>query len=221
VLEEGSDFTLFVSEGPMFRVLPDVAGLTAEAAAATLTDLQLQSFVDAEEFDEVAEPGIVLSWRVLGAEASVSGDEVLPGTNLALVVSKGPAPRVVADVTGLTLEDAQATAGQVQLKVVAGEDAFSDDVPAGIIIRQDTAVGVELPRDGTITVVRSKGPDLIALPALDGLSYTAAQQALTDAGFAIGSLLGTTEGTFLSISISAEPIGDLYRRGTSVDLIFL
>ncbi len=221
VLEEGSDFTLFVSEGPLFRVLPEVAGLTAEAAAATLTDLQLQSFVDAEGFDEVAEPGIVLSWRVLGAEASVAGDEVLPGTNLALTVSKGPAPRVVPDVTGLTLEDAQATAGQVQLNVVAGEDAFSDDVPAGIIFRQDTAVGVELPRDGTITVIRSKGPDLIALPALDGLSYTAAQQALTDAGFAIGSLLGTTEGTFESISISAEPIGDLYRRGTSVDLIFL
>ncbi|MBT4983202.1 MAG: PASTA domain-containing protein [Ilumatobacter sp.] len=221
VLEEGADFTLFVSDGPLFRVLPEVAGLTAEAAAATLADLQLQSIVDAEGFDEVAESGVVLSWRVIGAEASVAGGEVLPGTNLALTVSKGPAPRVVIDVTGLTLEEAQAVAGQVQLNVVAGEDAFSDDVPAGIIFRQDTAVGVELPRDGTITVIRSKGPDLIALPALEGLSYTAAQQVLTDAGFTIGSLLGTTEGTFLSISISADPIGDLYRRGTSVDLIFL
>ena len=221
VLEEGADFTLFVSDGPLFRVLPEVAGLTADAAAATLADLQLQSIVDAEGFDEVAESGVVLSWRVIGAEASVAGDEVLPGTNLALTVSKGPAPRVVIDVTGLTLEAAQAVAGQIQLNVVAGEDAFNDDVPAGIIFRQDTAVGVELPRDGTITVIRSKGPDLIALPALEGLSYTAAQQVLTDAGFTIGSLLGTTEGTFLSISISADPIGDLYRRGTSVDLIFL
>jgi beta-lactam-binding protein with PASTA domain len=221
VLEEGADFTLFVSEGPLFRILPDVVGLTTEAATATLTDLQLQSPVDAEAFDEVAEPGIVLSWRVIGAESSLAGDEVLPGTNVALTVSKGPAPRAVPNVTGLTLEDAQATAAQVRLNVVAGEDAFSEDVPAGIIISQDTAAGVELPRDGTFTVIRSKGPDLIALPALDGLSYTAAQQVLTDAGFTIGSLLGTTEGTFESISISAEPIGDLYRRGTSVDLIFL
>jgi serine/threonine-protein kinase len=125
------------------------------------------------------------------------------------------------DVTGLTLEAAEAVAEQVQLNVVVSDDAFDDDVPAGIIVRQNTAAGVELPRDGTITVVRSKGPDLIALPALGGLSFTAAQQELTDAGFTIGSLLGTTEGTFLSISISADPIGDLYRRGTSVDLIFL
>ena len=221
VLEEGAEFTLFVSDGPLFRLLPEVVGLTADAAAATLADLQLQSIVDAEGFDEVAESGVVLSWRVIGAEASVAGDEVLPGTNLALTVSKGPAPRVVMDVTGLTLEAAEAVAEQVQLNVVVSDDAFDDDVPAGIIVRQNTAAGVELPRDGTITVVRSKGPDLIALPALAGLSFTAAQQELTDAGFTIGSLLGTTEGTFLSISISADPIGDLYRRGTSVDLIFL
>ena len=120
VLEEGADFTLFVSDGPLFRVLPEVAGLTADAAAATLADLQLQSIVDTEGFDEVAESGVVLSWRVIGAEASVAGDEVLPGTNLALTVSKGPAPRVVIDVTGLTLEAAQAVAGQIQLNVVAG-----------------------------------------------------------------------------------------------------
>ncbi len=221
VLEEGSEFTIFVSEGPLFRVLPDVTGQTADEAAATLTELQLQSFVDAEEFDETAAPGIVLAWRVLGAEASVAGDEVLPGTNLALTVSKGPAPRAVPDVAGLTLEDAQAAAAAVQLNVVAGEDAFNDDVPVGIVISQDTAAGVELPRDGTFTVIRSKGPDLIVLPDLTGLGYTAAQQALTDAGFTIGSLLGTTEGTFESISITAEPVGDQYRRGTSVDLIFL
>jgi beta-lactam-binding protein with PASTA domain len=89
------------------------------------------------------------------------------------------------------------------------------------VISQGTAAGVELPRDGTFTVIRSKGPDLISLPDLTGLGYTAAQQTLTDAGFTIGSLLGTTEGTFESISITAEPVGDQYRRGTSVDLIFL
>ncbi len=221
VLEEGSEFTLFVSEGPLFRVLPDVTGQTAEEAAVTLTALQLQSFVDSEEFDEVVAPGVVIAWRVLGAEASVAGDEVLPGTNIALTTSKGPAPRVVPDVVGLTLEDAQATAAGVQLTIVAGEDAFSDDVPVGVVISQDTAAGVELPRDSSFNVIRSKGPDLVALPDLTGLSYTAAQQALTDAGFTIGSLLGTTEGTFESISITAEPVGDQYRRGTSVDLIFL
>jgi beta-lactam-binding protein with PASTA domain len=163
----------------------------------------------------------VLAWRVVGDGVRVAGDEVLPGTSVALTTSKGPAPRAVPDVVGLTLEDAQAAAAAVQLSVVAGEDVFSDDVPVGIVVSQDTAADNQLPRDGSFTVLRSKGLDLIALPALEGLSFNDAQSALIGAGFTIGSLLGTTEGAFESISISAEPVGDMYRRGTAVDLIFL
>ncbi|MFT7394683.1 MAG: beta-lactam-binding protein with PASTA domain/predicted Ser/Thr protein kinase [Candidatus Azotimanducaceae bacterium] len=221
VLEEGDEFRIYVSEGPLFRVLPELAELPLADAQALLEAIQLTSFVDAEVFDETRSIGMVLGWRVVGAGTSLAGDQVLPGTSIALTTSKGPAPRIVPNVVGLTLEDAQAAAAAVQLSVVAGEDVFSNDVPVGIIVSQDTAAESELPRDGSFTVVRSKGLDLIALPELDGLSFTDAQNALIDAGFTIGSLLGTTEGSFESISISAEPVGDLYRRGTAVDLIFL
>jgi beta-lactam-binding protein with PASTA domain len=221
VLEEGDEFRIYVSEGPLFRVLPELAELPLADAQALLEAIQLTSFVDAEVFDETRSIGMVLGWRVVGAGTSLSGDQVLPGTSIALTTSKGPAPRVAPNVVGLTLEDAQAAAAAVQLSVVAGEDVFSNDVPVGIIVSQDTAAESELPRDGSFTVVRSKGLDLIALPELDGLSFTDAQNALIDVGFTIGSLLGTTEGSFESISISAEPVGDLYRRGTAVDLIFL
>lgn len=221
VLDEGEEFRIFVSQGPLFRTLPDVAGLTVADAQARLDELQLSSFVDSEEFDEDLVGGTVISWVVRGDAARVAGDEVLPGTTIALTVSKGPAPRVVPDVVGLTLDGAQAAAGAVQLSVVAGEDVFSDDVPVGVIVSQDVAPGSELPRGESFTVSRSKGLDLIELPELEGLSYTEAQRVLTDAGFTIGSLLGTTDGTFESITIDAESIDGLYRRGTTVDLIFL
>jgi beta-lactam-binding protein with PASTA domain len=221
VLEEGDEFRIYVSEGPLFRVLPELAELPLADAQARLEAIQLTSFVDAEVFVETSSIGTVLGWRVVGAGMSLAGDQVLPGTSIALTTSKGPAPRVVPNVVGLTLEDAQAAAAAVQLSVVAGEDVFGNDVPVGIIVSQDTAAESELPRGGSFTVVRSKGLDLIALPELDGLSFIDAQNTLIDAGFTIGSLLGTTEGSFESISISAEPVGDLYRRGTAVDLIFL
>ena len=221
VLEEGDEFRIYVSEGPLFRVLPELAELPLADAQARLEAIQLTSFVDAEVFVETSSIGTVLGWRVVGAGTSLAGDQVLPGTSIALTTSKGPAPRVVPNVVGLTLEDAQAAAAAVQLSVVAGEDVFGNDVPVGIIVSQDTAAESELPRGGSFTVVRSKGLDLIALPELDGLSFIDAQNTLIDAGFTIGSLLGTTEGSFESISISAEPVGDLYRRGTAVDLIFL
>ena len=221
ILEEGDEFRIYVSEGPLFRVLLELTELPLADAQARLEAIQLTSFVDAEVFDETRSIGTVLGWRVVGAGTSLAGDQVLPGTSIALTASKGPAPRVVPNVVGLTLEDAQAGAAAAQLSVVAGEDVFSNDVPVGIIVSQDAAAESELPRDGSFTVVRSKGLDLIALPELDGLSFSDAQNALIEAGFTIGSLLGTTEGSFESISILAEPVGDLYRRGTAVDLIFL
>ena len=221
VLEEGDEFRIYISTGPLLRVLPELSELSIADAQERLAAIQLTSFADAEVFDEMRAVGTVLAWRVVGDAAQVAGGEVPPGTSIALTTSKGPAPRAVPNVVGLTLEDAQVAAAAVQLSVVAGEDVFSDDVPVGIIVSQDTAADSELPRDGSFAVVRSKGPDLIALPALDGLSFTDAQNALIDAGFTIGSLLGTTEGAFESISISADPVGDLYRRGTAVDLIFL
>lgn len=221
VLDEGAEFTMFVSQGPMFRVLPELTGQSTPDAQAQLEALQLTGFVEGDAFDETAAIGDVLSWRVQGDASRVAGDEVLPGTSVAFTVSKGPEPRSVPNVLGLTLEAAKSVVGEVRLNVTVSEEVFSDDVPVGQIVSQDTEVGTQLARDSTFTVTISKGLDLIELPELDGLSFVEAQQTLTEAGFTIGSLLGTTDGVFESISVDAEPIDGLYRRGTEVDLIFL
>ena len=52
----------------------------------------------------------------------------------------------------------------------------------------------------------SKGPDVVAFPDLTGQTYAQAQVTLAGAGFAINSLLGTTEGTFVSASINGDPV---------------
>ena len=58
----------------------------------------------------------------------------------------------------------------------------------------DTAVE----RGGTITIQLSKGPDVVPFPDLTGQTYAQAQETLAAAGYAITSLLGTTEGIFQS-----------------------
>ena len=78
-------------------------------------------------------------------------------------------------------------------------------------------------RGGTVTFQLSKGPDLVAFPDLAGLTYPEAEASLTEAGLTVGSLLGTTEGTFVSASVDGDEAqaGDTFRRGTAVDLVFL
>ena len=74
-----------------------------------------------------------------------------------------------------------------------------------------------------MTIQLSKGPDVVPFPDLTGQTYAQAQATLAGAGFAINSLLGTTEGTFVSASIAGEPVepGAVFLRGTRVDLVFL
>jgi hypothetical protein len=56
-----------------------------------------------------------------------------------------------------------------------------------------------------------------------GKPYAEAEALLLESGFTIGELLGTTEGTIQSATIDGNPVapGDIYRRGTAVDMISL
>ena len=91
------------------------------------------------------------------------------------------------------------------------------------MVSQTPGEGESLERDGTITVQLSLGPDIVPLPPLDGLTFTEAQVVLNDAGFVVGRLLGTTEGTFVELTIDGEEVapGTEFPRGTVVDVIFL
>jgi serine/threonine-protein kinase len=55
-------------------------------------------------------------------------------------------------------------------------------VPAGSVIGTDPAAGREVPRDSTVTVIVSKGPEPVLVPNLVGTTIEAASQALRDLG---------------------------------------
>jgi serine/threonine-protein kinase len=222
-IAEGEPFLIIVSDGPEFRALPDLVGLTQEEALAALAELQLVGVVGEPQFDETAPLGQVLSWTVLEQPTLVGGDEVLPGTEVGITASAGPAPRVVPGVASLTVADATAALAAVQLTITELEPVFSDTIGAGVIITQDPPAGTEVARDSTVNVTVSKGPDVVVLPDLSGLSLSAVTQALQDAGFSIGEIIGLTEGTFAQAKIDGEVVqpGGTYPRGTQVDLAFL
>ena len=223
-LDEGESITLVLSDGFEFRTLPDVTGLSVDAARAQLESLLLAvNEAPEREFSEELADGAVTSWQVVGDSTLQAGAQVLPGETVSLTVSKGPEPRVIPDVSGLTLEEATAALSGLQLEIAVGDEVFSDDVEVGRVVTQSPAVGESIERGGVVTVQASKGPDLTAVPDLKGLAYADAQRVLTDAGFRIGTLLGTTEGSFVQLTVDGEQVapGTEFRRGQVVDLVFL
>ena len=78
-----------------------------------------------EAFDEKVPKGVVVSVQ------PTPGTEVRRGTDVALVVSKGPERYAVPPVVGMTVAEASARIEAVNLKVGKVTEAFSEKVPRG------------------------------------------------------------------------------------------
>ena len=104
---------------------------------------------------------------------------------------------------------------------VEAAQEFNDDVPLGSVIRQEPAAGVEVERGATVTVVVSRGVDLVQFPDLAGAAtYEDAAVLLLEAGFEPRLRFGDAQGAIRDISIDGdEPtVGETFRRGTVVDI---
>jgi serine/threonine-protein kinase len=222
-LDEGETFVIVVSDGFELRTLPELTGMTVSDAVDALIELRLVPTEAPAVFSEEVPAGSVIGWEVQDDAALTAGAQVLPDTVVVITPSLGPEPRPAPDLVNLTAAEATAALDALQLVTEQGKDVFSNDIEKGRVVTQTPDPGTPVERGGTVTFQLSKGPDLVPFPDLTGLAYPAAQAALADAGYTVNSLLGTTEGTFVSASVGGDEIqaGATFPRGTGVDLIFL
>jgi serine/threonine-protein kinase len=192
-------------------------------AQAELEALELDWIVAPAEFDEVVLPNVVVSWQVQNNASLQAGGEVLPGTVVVLTPSMGPEPRTVPLLVNLTFDEAETELASRRLLIARTDDVFSDEFEPGRIVSQTPTPESVVERESTVTVTVSKGPDVVAFPDIVGKPYVEAEALLIDSGFTIGDLLGTTDGTIQSATIGGNPVtpGDIFRRGTAVDLVSL
>jgi serine/threonine-protein kinase len=166
----------------------------------------------------------VISWSVPGDPTLTAGAAVEPETPVQLVVSIGPAPRVVPNLLGLPLAEARAQVEALQLSLVEVEQVFSDDVPLGSVVAQSVPEGAEVERGSTVAVALSRGPDLVSYPDLSGApTFEAAAAVLREAGFEPVLVFGTSQGLVQQVRIDGdEPVvGNSYRRGAVVEITAL
>lgn len=222
-LAEGEPFLMVVSQGPTLRALPDSTNLLLSEAQTALVELALTPeavFV----FNEVVVDGTVISWSVPGDLTLTTGSLVEPATPVQLIVSRGPAPRVVPNLIGLPIGDVTAALEAIGLVVTEGEQAFSDDFPLGSVISQGIVAETEVTRGTAVPVVVSKGPDVVIFPDLVGAAnFDQAAQLLRDAGFEPLLTFGDAQGAIQSVLIDDQDpvVGQAYRRGTLVEFVAL
>ena len=122
--------------------VPDLAGLTREAALAALADAGLAL--------EVAEEPTLGTWAgVVFDQAPAAGESVPVGLAVRATVSAGV---VVPDLLGRTCGEAQSEAGQYGWTVNPVRWRFAAQPDFGKVVEQEPAAGSVLPGPAEIAV---------------------------------------------------------------------
>jgi eukaryotic-like serine/threonine-protein kinase len=223
-VKKGSAFVLVVSEGATLTVLPEIVGETTESATAKLAAAGLLFSAVDQVYSDIVPAGTVISWRVGSQPALVAGAEVTRGTPVEAVISLGPQPRDIPDLTGVEFNGGLALMAERDIALERNPvDEFSDTIEAGKIILQDVPGGQTLPPGSIVKVTVSKGPDLVTVPSLGGLDFNATKAALDAAGIGIGTTTGNVlSGVVINVTQGGQQVIGFQsvKRNSLLDLEF-
>jgi serine/threonine-protein kinase len=207
-IRKNGTVTLILSAGKERYAAPDLSGLSEDAAREAITRAHLTVGDVRHAYDESVPKGKVVS-QSPDPKALLKRD-----TAVSFVVSKGLPPVKVPDVRSLSLADARAALDKVGLKSRVGDQQFSDTVPKDAVISQDPSSGTLL-RGSTVTLVVSKGPDMVDVPDVVGKKLDEAKKILAKAGLKV-SVVRAPFGP--GQVFDQSPGGGKVKRGSTVTL---
>jgi serine/threonine-protein kinase len=176
-LARGKPVTLTLSLGPERYTVPTVLKLSLADAVSALRVAHLHPQTPTAAYNDTIPVGNVISIK------PEAGQSVKPQTQVAIVISKGPAPVTVPKLSGLTGDAATKLLKGLDLKVTMTND-FSDTVPIGQVI--GITPPTNLHRTQTVHLSVSKGPPVVTIPSgIDNSSPGYAKQVLQSLGLIV------------------------------------
>ncbi len=219
-VDQGSTVTLYASTGPRLLDVPDVVG-AAEADARTR--LEGVPFVVQEatirQYGDAAEGTVV---QVLDSSGAPIGAQFAEQQPVTLVVAAGKIP----PVNGRSVDQAKATRSPAGLVGEPGKQSFSDDVDTGEVIsvyaldQAPVRSGLGDAPGSKVGLEISMGPDLVAVPAVVGLTRDEAKAALDKAGFkyAYSAFWDALPNSITRVASASPDAQAMARRGSTVNL---
>jgi beta-lactam-binding protein with PASTA domain/predicted Ser/Thr protein kinase len=173
-VRKGSKVTLIPSNGPQLGEIPDVTGQPEDFARQRLTDAGFKVKTKRDYSESVAEGNVI-------SQNPNPKQQLEVGTDVTILLSKGPAPVPIPDVRNRPVAEAEATLGGLGFKVGETQE-YSVDVAKGNVIDVDPAVGTTAASGSTVTLVVSLGPKTVVVPDLVGMTREEAVAKLRELG---------------------------------------
>src|SRR5580704_10604056 len=164
---QGSPVNLVISSGPQMVTVPNVEGLTQDAATTDITGTKLMVGTVTHQTSNTVATGNVIS------QDPASGNSVAQGSRVNLVISLGPQMVTVPNVEGLTQDAATTAITAAKLTMGAVTRQSSNMVTTGNVISQDPPSANSVAQGSPVNLVISSGPQIVTVPNVEGLTDAA------------------------------------------------
>ena len=167
--------------GPKTVTVPVLTEMTLDEAEARAKELGLELVVESEVYaDGVAEGQVV-------SQSIAADTQVDEGSKINVTVSKGLEPFVMPTLTDKGEDYAVDELAQLGVRPLIVYE-YSEDIPAGVVVRQEPAAGTEVTAESNVTLTVSKGEELknVTVPDVRNMTEAEARKALEDAGLTVG-----------------------------------
>ena len=209
-VHKSTNVQLYVSKGIDMKDVPNVVGKGQDEASRTLADAGLALGAVTDAYSEDIPPGQVISQSV------AAGTSLAHDSTVDVVLSKGREPRTVPTLTGKGASAAKSSIEALGL-VASPTEAYSDTVPEGQVISQQTREGSTVYRGDSVSYTVSKGPEMVTVPDVVGLQRQEARNKLEGAGFTVQEDL--ILGGFFNTVRSSDPAGgSKVKKGSTVTI---
>lgn len=216
----GATVTIFPSLGREHHRVPNLANQSQSAAQTALAGLHFKVGNATQDWSDTVADGSVIRTD------PAAGQDEFAGSVINLVVSKGKQPITLADYTNKKISDVKTALAKLKLKVDGSAKQYSTTVPAGVIISQSPDPGTVVHHGDTISFVVSKGPPVVAVPDISGMSWNGAVAALKAVGLnatAGNSAAQAAEAFFPTVALASgtnPPAGQSVQVGSTVQILF-
>jgi beta-lactam-binding protein with PASTA domain/tRNA A-37 threonylcarbamoyl transferase component Bud32 len=155
--------------------VPNVVGKKRTDAEAQLKKLGLVMTVTKEEVNAEVPRDTISS------QSPDPNTKLSKGGVVEVTISKGPDMAQVPNLVGLSAAGAQDALTKVGLKLGETQEAFSSQ-PKGKIAEQNPPAAAQVPKGTRVTIVVSRGPEMVLVPKVVTMSQADATSKLESAG---------------------------------------
>jgi eukaryotic-like serine/threonine-protein kinase len=207
---EGSTITLTVSQGRQPVRIPQLVGVSVDAARAALAKIGLKLNIDQQTNSDLIPSGTIIS------QAQSGGSLVDPGSTIGVTVSLGAVPVTVPDVGSKSVADATAAlqAAGLTPRIQYIVDATN---AGGNVSGQDPPANATAPRRSTVTIsVAVPG----TVPDVTNMTLDAAKAAILASGYTVGNIAVTQDGPDGKVARTEPEANASLRPGEAVTIYY-